>query len=120
MSMVLSFSFCNVSVMPVRSEPSHRAEQVNQLLFGERAEVLEIEDNDWARIRSEWDMYEGWCKASQLTFISRKDYRRGAKAISTRHNDKLQFEDNDMWLPLGCDLFGMKNGKIPLANKVGT
>ncbi|MFI5384259.1 MAG: NlpC/P60 family protein, partial [Methanosarcina thermophila] len=95
-------------------------EQVNQLLFGERAEVLEIDDHDWARIRSEWDMYEGWCKASQLTFIPRKEYHRGAKSVSGRHNDKLQFADSDMWLPIGSDLLGMKNNKIALANKAGT
>lgn len=34
--MVVSHAFCNVAAMPMRSEPSHRAEQVNQVLFGER------------------------------------------------------------------------------------
>lgn len=118
--MILAFAYCNVSVMPVRNEPSHRAEQINQLLFGERAEVLEINDKEWVRIRSEWDSYEGWCKASQLTFISRKEYKKGARFISVRQNDKLVFEHSQMWIPAGSDLLGLKNSKIVLGNQVGS
>lgn len=103
--------------MPVRSEPNHRAEQVNQLLFGERAEVLELDDNDWARIRCEWDGYEGWCKAGQLAFISRREYRKAPKYISARHTDKLVFEDGELLLPLGADLFNVKGGKAIILNK---
>ncbi len=114
--MVLSFSYCNTSVIPVRSEPTHKAEQTTQLLFGERAEILEINDKEWARIRIEWDGYEGWCKASQLTFISRKEYRKAPKYLSARHTDKIVFEHNEMWLPMGCDL---RSSKIALGNKLG-
>jgi hypothetical protein len=117
--MVLTYSFCNVALMPVRSEPSHRAEQVNQMLFGERAEVLELDDNDWARIRCEWDGYEGWCKAGQLAFISRREYRKVPKYVTARHTDKLVFEDNDMLLPLGAELFNMKGGHFTILNRLG-
>lgn len=117
--MVLAYSFCNVSVMPVRSEPSHKAEQVNQLLFGERAEVLEVNDKDWARIRGEWDDYEGWCKISQLTFITFKEYRKSVRNLCTKHTNRLIFDDSEMILPLGSELLGLKHSKILLANKDG-
>ena len=110
--MVLSFSVCNVSVMPIRLEPSHRSEQVNELLFGERAEILELNENDWARIRVELDGYEGWCRLGQLSMVSRKDYRKAAKHMCASHNSRLAFSKGELWVPLGADLHGLKSGKI--------
>ena len=117
--MVLTYSYCNVSVMPVRKEPSHRAEQTTQLLFGEKAEVTEIDNKDWARIRGEWDGYEGWCKVSQLKLVNKKEYRKETKYIAATHTDKLIFEQNEMILPLGSELAGMKGGRIVPVNEAG-
>ncbi|MBA3829365.1 MAG: C40 family peptidase [Taibaiella sp.] len=98
--------------MPLRSEPAHKAEQVNQLLFGEKAEVLKVNDKDWAYIRCEWDGYEGWCKTGQLALISRKEYRKAPRYWVADHYSRFIFEGSEMWLPLGADLFGMSGGKI--------
>ncbi|WP_276131793.1 C40 family peptidase [Polluticoccus soli] len=117
--MVLTYAFCNVSVMPVRAEPSHRSEQVNEMLFGERAEVLEINDKDWARIRCEWEGYEGWCRTGQVTYVSYKEYRRAPKFFVARNGDRLVFEHSEQWLPIGSELFGVKNGKTTVMNQVG-
>jgi hypothetical protein len=108
MAMVLSYSFCNVSVMPLRKEPSHGSEQVNQLLFGERAEVLELNENEWAKIRVAWDNYEGWCKVSQLAIVHKKEYSKQPKYLAGRNADKIVFESSEMWLPLGADLLRSK------------
>lgn len=109
--MVLTYAVCNVPVMPLRSEPSHRAEQTSQLLFGEKAEVLEIDNNEWARVRCFWDDYIGWCKASQLSFISRKEYGKTAKFLAASHSGKLLFEEAEMQLPLGAEIH-LKSGKV--------
>lgn len=106
--MVLSYSYCNVSVLPVRKEPSHRAEQVTQLLFGERAEVLELHEETWAKIKVEWDGYEGWCRLSQLAIINKKEYSKDRKFLSGKHGDKLVFDDSELWLPLGSELVKSK------------
>jgi hypothetical protein len=105
--------------MPMRAEPSHRAEQVNEMLFGERAEVLEINDKDWARIRCEWDGYEGWCRTGQVTYISNKEYRKAPKYLAAKNGDKLVFDHGEQWLPMGSDLFGLKGGKIIIMNSTG-
>lgn len=94
--------------MPVRSEPSHKAEMVTQLLFGEKAEILEINENEWARIHGFWDGYIGWCKLSQLTIISQKEYSKQPRYVAATNNNKLLFEDYEQWLPLGAELFGLK------------
>lgn len=119
--MVLSFAFCNVSVLPVHATASHKAEQTTQLLFGERAEVLEITDKDWARIRVAYDDYEGWCKVSQLTFLSRKEYRKAPGNLAATHTDKLLYANSAMPIPLGSELTYLKkaalNGDAPVKFK---
>jgi cell wall-associated NlpC family hydrolase len=117
--MVLSFAYCNAAVAPIRNEPFHRAEQVNQLLFGERVEILEINDRDWAKIKCEWDSYEGWCKAAQLTTVTRKAYNKEPKALTAKHTDKIVFPESEMWLPMGADLFPLKGGKVTIGVETG-
>ncbi len=53
---------------PVRSEGSHRAEMVSQLLFGEPFRLLEQHD-DWYRIVSLHDGYEGWIAMQSAQLI---------------------------------------------------
>jgi gamma-D-glutamyl-L-lysine dipeptidyl-peptidase len=57
-----------LSVVPMRREAAHRSELVSQLLFGEYAEILEEED-DFVRVKSLYDDYEGWVQANQLTTV---------------------------------------------------
>ena len=114
------FSFCNVAVMPVRSEPFHRAEQTTQLLFGEKAEILDVNSRDWARIKIAFDGYEVWFKISQLAQITRRDYKKAAKYISNNHLGKLLFDQGEMAIPLGCELTGLKSGNIKVNNGNGS
>ena len=112
--MILSYACCNVPVMPLRAEPAHRSEQVSQLLFGEKAEVLAAIDGGWMHIRCAADDYEGWCKAVQLRLIPLKSYRKTTAYLSAHNNNRLITDRGEMWLPLGSDLFGMKRSTIEL------
>lgn len=60
---------CSLSVIPLRSEPSHRSEQVSQLLFGEYFSVLE-EREDWIMIKCADPAYEGWIQRGQYATIA--------------------------------------------------
>ena len=53
-----------MTVIPMRAEPSHCAEMVSQLLFGETYRVLETAD-EWVRIETHHDGYEGWIQRKQ-------------------------------------------------------
>ena len=119
MVLPLAYAFCNVPLMPLRSEPTHRAEQVSQLLFGEKAVILEVNNKDWARIKVAWDGYEGWCKRSQLTAINKKEYLKEIKYLAATNSDKLIMGTGEMWLPLGSELIGLKAGKIKPVNETG-
>lgn len=57
---------CPLSIVPVRSEPSDRAEMVTQWLFGETAEVL-AEQGSWSKLLFDHDGYEGWVDNKQIT-----------------------------------------------------
>lgn len=59
---------CNLSIVPLRAEPSHRSEMVTQILFGEEFDVLE-EGKDFDRIRLFTVNYEGWIQNNQYSFI---------------------------------------------------
>lgn len=106
--MVLSYAFCNTSLLAVRSEPAHRAEMVTELLFGEKAEILEINDDAWARIHCKWDGYIGWCRLSQLSIIDKKAYSKQTKHIVCADSCMLIYKESSQWLPLGSKLFGLK------------
>jgi gamma-D-glutamyl-L-lysine dipeptidyl-peptidase len=119
MAMVLGYAYCNVSVLPVRREPFHTAEQTTQLLFGERAEVQQTNNREWAKIRCEWDGYEGWCKLSQLAIVQKKEYRKEVKNMSGTHAGRLILPEGEMLLPLGSLLHNPKAGKIKVVHEEG-
>lgn len=57
-------AICFLSAVPMRSEPSNRAEMVNQLLWGDTFDIIEQQPN-WSRIHCHYDGYEGWIDNKQ-------------------------------------------------------
>lgn len=55
---------CNLSIVPLHTEPSHRSEMVSQVLFGESFEIIE-EGIDFVKIRLTETKYEGWIQKFQ-------------------------------------------------------
>lgn len=102
--MVLSFAVCAVNVASMRREPAHRSEQVSQLLYGERVEILQIKEDYWAQVRSFADDYEGWCLLHQLYTIPKKTFSKGPKYLSAQHQNKLVSAEGEMLLPMGAAL----------------
>ncbi|MCX6292510.1 MAG: C40 family peptidase [Bacteroidetes bacterium] len=62
------YGICNLSMIPVRSEPSDRSEMVSQLLFGEAVEVIDKQDS-WRKVRCYFDDYIGWIDKKQICSI---------------------------------------------------
>lgn len=70
-----NYGVCRLSLVPVRAEPGHAAEQVSQFLFGEHYEVLELHsDNKWVRVRNHFDGLEGWLDVRQHHPISAEHF----------------------------------------------
>jgi cell wall-associated NlpC family hydrolase len=119
MPMVLGYAYCNVAVMPVRIEPYHTAEQTTQLLWGEKAEITQINNRDWAKIRCAWDDYEGWCKLSQLSTLQKKEYRKETKYGVCGSGGRIVFEHAEIPLHPGSELLGLNSGKIKAGTDTG-
>jgi gamma-D-glutamyl-L-lysine dipeptidyl-peptidase len=69
------FAVCQLSVVPVRANPSDAEEMVTQLLFGELVEILEAgkAKKNWCKIRCDYDGYEGWMDIRQLRRVGEMD-----------------------------------------------
>jgi len=112
--MVLSFATCSVNVLAMRKEPSHRAELVSQLLYGERAEVLQVQNDYWAFIRSLDDEYEGWCLLGQLQLLSKREFYKAPKYLTNGLGNKLISDEAEILLPLGASI---KSGSLLLGGQ---
>lgn len=92
----MTISACNLSIVPLRAESSHRSEIVSQVLFGENFEILE-EGIDFTRVRLIETKYEGWIQKHQFASAVLSGVLRnsivdiaGAKAISGSKTVNLQ------------------------------
>jgi gamma-D-glutamyl-L-lysine dipeptidyl-peptidase len=106
------YGICKVAAAPVRKEPNHRSEMINQLLFGETMLLLEQKD-EWWRVKSLYDDYEGWVtkhlfnKEEQLAELE-------SNCIAAGLINEIQFEDRTFYIPLGSFLpaFNKNNNQL--------
>jgi gamma-D-glutamyl-L-lysine dipeptidyl-peptidase len=101
----MEFGVCRLSVIPVRSEASDRAEQVTQLLFGDHYELLEWhKERKWCRIRIHYDQYEGWIDAKQHHAINAEyfDYLDRAEfKITTDLTSSMLYSKSPLLILMG-------------------
>jgi uncharacterized protein YfaT (DUF1175 family) len=69
----VEYAACQVSIAPLRAQPSDKSEMVSQLLFGETVEVQESKDN-WKYVVCAWDGYTGWVDAKQLKRLTPNEF----------------------------------------------
>ncbi len=62
------YGIIDMSVVPVREEPSHRSEMVTELMFGDTFEIIDHVMH-WYKVKGWWDGYEGWLDEPYITFI---------------------------------------------------
>ena len=65
----MEHGICALSVVPVRAEPTDKAEIVTQLLFGDCYSLL-LAQNQWLQVRAAADQYVGWIDAKQHTPVT--------------------------------------------------
>ena len=79
----------HLSIVPIRSEPSDRSEMVSQFLFGESLEVLETK-NQWRRVRSVYDNYEGWIDQKQMVMVDDRSAKKPGESATILTLDLVQ------------------------------
>jgi cell wall-associated NlpC family hydrolase len=107
------FGICRVSVAPMRSEPSNKAENASQLLFGDYVSVLE-KTADWWYVKTAFDGYEGWIDFRQISTISDKQFLETQGTLHLVPAEALNVltdpNGNKLYLSPGSNLPGFKDG----------
>lgn len=101
----IDFGVCRLSVVAVRKEAAHTAEQVTQLLFGDHYSVTaESPDGNWIRIRIDFDRYEGWIDRKQHQQITPEYYNHINHAefkITTDSTSTLLYNKSPLVILMG-------------------
>lgn len=90
----MEYGVCNLSIVPLRAEPSDSSELVTQLLYGEHFKVLE-KRKKWSYIRISFDGYEGWLDNKQYLNISDDDYLELESKQLVLSSDMVDFVTNE-------------------------
>jgi gamma-D-glutamyl-L-lysine dipeptidyl-peptidase len=70
----MHYGICLLSVVPCRKEAGNSSEMVTQLLFGESYMVEEFTE-DWLKIITAFDSYQGWINIKQHQKISESTFQ---------------------------------------------
>ncbi len=105
--------FCRFLTFPMRAQPSHTAEMVNQVLFGESFSV-EDHHKDWQLIKLGHDGYEGWTDMLEPTEID-KLFMPDNIFVQTGFDGAISYNEGQNWLPLspGSMLPNLNAGSMP-------
>lgn len=103
----MQYGICNLSIVPLRVEPSDACELVSQVLYGELFKVLE-QRKSWSRIRLAYDKYEGWVDNKQYLEITEDDYKSIKSEDHVLSTDLVEYIEDDnqqlSTIPLGASL----------------
>ncbi len=109
------FGICNLAIIPWRAESSDRSEIVSQVLFGEHFEVLETL-KQWAKIRLQYDDYEGWVDVKQFQPITKDQYDQLSQEAIILNSDLVEYITSPnnllMPIPLGASLSFLNHADI--------
>ncbi|GEN76826.1 C40 family peptidase [Chryseobacterium hagamense] len=94
---------CSVTVAPVRAEASDRAEIVTEILFGESADILEVNKN-WTKIKMHYDGYEGWMDTKQLRPVADEILAKRKVTVVTEDFSSVMMNDGKTLLSMGSEV----------------
>lgn len=100
-----------VPATPVRRKPGHRREMTNQLLFGERVKRLRSRDEQWVKVRSLHDGYEGWLTEAALEAVSPEEALAPQAFVTAALFNEVRLNGKKMIVPGGSTLPFFNEGK---------
>lgn len=107
----MTYGIANLSIVPLRTEPSEITELVTQALYGDIFKILE-KRKKWSKIRLEFDSCEGWMDNNQFKEISETEFHALSGNPERLSADLVEFiqdeQDQLLTIPLGCSLKGLE------------
>jgi hypothetical protein len=116
----MEYGICNLALIPLRAEPRHQSEIVSQLLFGETFELLERTEN-WVRVVTTFDGYQGWISDLQFTMIDGYELLTGKPPVLTNTvitEATKQSDGSKVYIPFGSSLPFFEGGKFTIGDDV--
>lgn len=89
----MQYGICNLSIIPLRLEPSDTGKLISQLLYGDFFKIIE-QRKSWSRIRLNFDNYEGWVDNKQYEEISESEYKNLCNIKSIYSTDLVELIQN--------------------------
>lgn len=106
----MTYGIANLSIVPLRIEPSDTTELVSQVLYGEIFKVTERRKK-WSKIRLDYDLFEGWIDNNQYLELQECDYKVLTESRQKLSGDLIEFvQDNSnqlLTIPLGSSLVAL-------------
>lgn len=117
---MFNYGIINVSVASLRAECAHRSEQVSQLLFGEKVEIISQPKGAWIQVRNAFDQYEGWVLSAQLVEIDFELFRKKLHFYSSGLKDRMLSMEGkgEIKLSPGSDLFLIRQNQSTWGRKL--
>lgn len=112
---MIKYAICLQTLIPVRINPSERAEMTTQIIFGELYSIIEFSGN-WAKIASTLDTYGGWIDKKIIHEISEELYQKIKKDNSVPSHkiiSPLRNLSKNKLLPL------VAGSSLPFINNLG-
>ncbi len=107
----MQYAVCIVPVAHVRLLPDHRAEMVNQLLFGESLKVHSIDKEGWMQIEGCWDGYTGACRLNQFLLLDAP--LEETAEFTGDWVEEILVNDQKLMIPFGSNLSILRNDTHP-------
>ena len=71
----MRYGISNLSIVPVRTDPSETSEMCTQILFGEHYSILD-ENKKWCKVLLAFDGYTGWIDQKMVNEIPEKTFNQ--------------------------------------------
>ncbi|MDA3614646.1 C40 family peptidase [Polluticaenibacter yanchengensis] len=105
-----------VPVAPLRTGSSHKTEMVNQLLFGEILESIEVE-GDFTRVVTAYEQYEGWVQTRQIAEISHEELNALTFEYVYTHSAELLINEESVIVPHAANIpVGIHSPVVKIGN----
>lgn len=118
---MVRYGICELSVVPVRKQPSDQSEMINQLIFGDLIIIIDIKDN-WFLINTSHDEYEGWVDVKQITLIEKYNFEKLNNArpvfFSDIYGKAISQSGSSINLVLGSRLPNYQNNSITIIDTI--
>jgi cell wall-associated NlpC family hydrolase len=115
----MAYAICELSVIPLRAEAKDASEMVSQLLLGDLVVINEVSDN-WTKVQSLSDDYEGWLDTKQVMPISNDEFNKlktAEPSFNSSHFLKVELQEGHgpIFAPFGATFYKSENGFLRYA-----